>query len=93
MNKRQPDPDFVRMANGYCLTTAEVLYYLPDHPSILQSFLWQTYDVHPEFPRIHRFMNFWRREIDAVVHSVRIAHEHMIRPTVIPVVNGVLLLN
>ena len=58
---------------GWRLATAEVLYYLPDHPSLLQSFMWQTLDLAPTYPRIHRFLNFWRREIDAVIHSVQLA--------------------
>ena len=57
---------------GFRLTTAEVLYYLPDHPSLLQSFLWQTLDKAPDYPRVHRFLDFWRREIEAVIHSVEI---------------------
>ena len=42
--------------NGWRLATAEVLYYLPDHPSLLQSFVWQTLDLAPSYPRIHRFL-------------------------------------
>ena len=56
---------------GWRLATAEVLYYMPDHPSLLQSFVWQTLDLAPSYPRIGRFLEFWRREIDAVIHSVR----------------------
>lgn len=66
--------------NGWRLATAEVLYYMPDHPSLLQSFVWQTLDLAPEYPRIHRFLNFWRREIDAVIHSVRLASGESLAP-------------
>ena len=65
---------------GWRLATAEVLYYLPDHPSLLQSFVWQTLDLAPEYPRIHRFLNFWRREIEAVIHSVRLASGETLAP-------------
>lgn len=65
---------------GWRLATAEVLYYMPDHPSLLQSFMWQTLDLAPEYPRIHRFLNFWRREIDAVIHSVRLASGESLAP-------------
>jgi uncharacterized protein Usg len=58
---------------GWRLATAEVLYYMPDHPSLLQSFMWQTLDLAPSYPRLHKFLDFWRREIDAVIHSVRLA--------------------
>ena len=65
---------------GWRLTTAEVLYYLPDHPSLLQSFMWQTLDLAPAYPRIHRFLNFWKREIDAVIHSVQLATGETLAP-------------
>jgi len=72
--------DFASQLYGKRLTTAEVLYYIPDHPRLLQSFLWQTLDVAPEFPRIQRFLDFWRREIDAVIHSVAISSVEQISP-------------
>ncbi len=65
---------------GWRLATAEVLYYLPDHPRLLQSFVWQTLDLAPQYPRIHRFLDFWRREIDAVIHSVRLASGETLAP-------------
>lgn len=65
---------------GWRLATAEVLYYLPDHPSLLQTFVWQTLDLAPNYPRIHRFLNFWKREIDAVIHSVRLASGETLAP-------------
>ena len=65
---------------GWRLATAEVLYYMPDHPSLLQTFVWQTLDLAPDYPRIHRFLNFWKREIDAVIHSVRLASGETLAP-------------
>ena len=65
---------------GWRLATAEVLYYMPDHPSLLQSFVWQTLDVAPDYPRIHRFLEFWRREIEAVIHSVQLASGETLAP-------------
>jgi len=66
--------------NGWRLTTAEVLYYLPDHPSLLQSFVWQTLDLAPNYPRIHQFLEYWRREIEAVIHSVQLATGENLAP-------------
>jgi uncharacterized protein Usg len=74
------DRDFAVQLTGPRLTTAEVLYYMPAHPALLQSFLWQTLDVAPDFPRIHRFLDYWRREIDAVIHSVTIGGVELIAP-------------
>lgn len=65
---------------GWRLATAEVLYYMPDHPTLLQSFIWQTLDLAPQYPRIHRFLNFWRAEIDAVIHSVQLASGETLAP-------------
>lgn len=65
---------------GWRLATAEVLYYMPDHPSLLQSFMWQTLDLAPAYPRIHKFLDFWRSEIDAVIHSVRLASGETLAP-------------
>jgi uncharacterized protein Usg len=72
--------DLGAQLSGKRLTTAEVLYYIPDHPSLLQSFMWQTLDEAPDFPRIQKFLDFWRREIDAVIHSVAISSAHEIGP-------------
>jgi uncharacterized protein Usg len=74
------DAQFERRLKGHRLTTAEVLYFLPDHPALLQSFTWQTLDLAPEFPRIHRFLDYWRREIDAVIHSVSVSATGLITP-------------
>ena len=64
--------EFEAQLRGKRLTTAEVIYYMPDHPSLLQRFMWQTLDLAPDYPRIHEFLEFWRREIDAVIHSVNV---------------------
>jgi uncharacterized protein Usg len=66
--------EFGQRLRGSVMVTAEVLYYIPDHPRLLQTFMWQTMDVAPRFPRVSQFLDFWRREIEAVIHSVRVAH-------------------
>jgi len=75
------DPDFDRALTGARLTTASVLYHLPDHPGLLQTFLWQTWDRAPDYPRLTQFLDFWRREIEAVIHSVEVAHAGLIKPS------------
>ena len=74
------DIDLARRLKGERLTTAEVLYYMPDHPALLQRFLWQTLDRSPDYPRIHRFLDYWRREIHAVIHSVQVGGGCLITP-------------
>lgn len=61
------------------LTTAEILYHMPDHPAVLQSFVWQRIDRAPTFPELNRFLDFWRRELDGPLHSVRVASAALIR--------------
>ena len=72
-----PSP-LLRQLSGYGLTTAHILYRLPDHPSFLQSYVWQEYDLAPEFPELVRFLDFWRRDLDGPLHSVRVAHQRLI---------------
>ena len=64
----------LRQLNDYRLTTAEILYHLPDHPALLQTYIWQDYDLAPRFPELRRFLDFWTRELDGPIHSVRLAH-------------------
>jgi uncharacterized protein Usg len=64
----------------YRLTTAEILYRLPDHPCILQSYIWQDLDLAPRFPVLHKFLDFWHRELDGKVHSVRVASAKLVKP-------------
>jgi uncharacterized protein Usg len=59
--------------NDYRLTTAEILYHMPDHPALLQSFIWQEYDIAPRYPELHKFLGFWTRQIEGRLHSVILA--------------------
>ena len=61
------------LTRGYRLTTAEILYHMPDHPKLLQSFIWQELDLAPRFPILNRFLLFWQKNLDGKVHSVRVA--------------------
>lgn len=85
--------DFRKQLEGYGLTTAEILYRLPDHPRVLQSFVWQEYDLFPKFPTLNRFLDFWMRELAGPLHSVRIAHARLIKPSEFRAVNGEFRLN
>ena len=62
------------------LMTAEIIYYMPDHPSLLQSFIWQQYDVAPHYPALKKFLDFWTNNIDAKLHSVAVASRQAISP-------------
>lgn len=72
--------DLERQLQGYRLTTAEILYHLPDHPGLLQSFVWQKLDLAPRFPELHRFLDFWTQNIEGRLHSVRVASTGVVKP-------------
>ena len=63
----------------YRLTTAEILYHLPDHPHLLQSYLWQEYDLAPHFPMLRKFLDFWSHNLDGKLHSVKVAGQQLIQ--------------
>lgn len=69
-----------RVLKGDCLTTAEITYRMPDHPSLLQTFVWQTIDRPPHYPRLARFLDFWQTNLDAELHCVRIAAARSLKP-------------
>ncbi|HQT78351.1 MAG: Usg family protein [Rhodospirillales bacterium 20-64-7] len=71
----------VRQMNDYRLTTAEIIYHLPDHPDLLQSYIWQELDIAPRYPVLHKFLDFWTREIEGTLHSVRLASGRLLTPS------------
>ncbi|QRE73925.1 usg protein [Methylobacterium aquaticum] len=85
--------EFRQQIEGYGLTTAHILYRIPDHPGVLQTYVWQDYDLAPRFPVLNGFLDFWKRELDGPLHSVRVAHSHLIKPAEFKAVNGVLTLH
>jgi len=72
--------DMALQLQGYRLTTTEILYHMPDHPDILQSFILQKLDQAPEFPVLRKFLGFWESKIDARIHSVRVASKGLVSP-------------
>jgi uncharacterized protein Usg len=70
--------DLERQLHGYGLTTAHILYRIPDFESVLQTYVWQDYDLAPDFPEMHRFLEFWETKLDGPLHSVRYTHQRLI---------------
>jgi uncharacterized protein Usg len=70
-----------RLLRDYRLTTAEILYRFPDHPSLLQTYVWQDYDISPAFPELKKFLDFWEREIEGKLHQVRVESCELIKPS------------
>jgi uncharacterized protein Usg len=85
--------DFRRQVNGYGLTTAEILYRRPDHPWLLQSYVWQDYDLCPHFPELQGFLSFWQKSLEGPLHSVTVAHSRLIKPAELKAVDGVFRLH
>ena len=82
--------DFELQLKGFGLTTAEIRYRMPDHPVLLQTYLWQEYDLAPDFPTLSGFLDYWRRELEGALHSVRVAHQRLIKPSEFRAVNGII---
>src|ERR1700741_1967111 len=80
--------DFQKQLSGYGLTTAEILYRRPDHPWLLQTYVWQNYDLFPKFPELQRFLAFWVEKLEGPLHSVVVAHSRLIKPAELRPVNG-----
>ncbi|MFM1813681.1 MAG: hypothetical protein RLZ98_376 [Pseudomonadota bacterium] len=82
------DRHFKRQLEGYSLTTAEILYHMPDFPALLQSYVWQDYDLAPKFPRLIGFLEFWQDNLDGKLHQVRVAHRKLIGASEVRILEG-----
>jgi len=67
-----------KQLSNYRLTTAKILYHMPDFQDLLQEFIWQDYDLAPRFPELTKFIGFWEREIEGPLHSVYVAEATLI---------------
>lgn len=72
------DEQFARQLKGYRLATAEILYHMPDHPSLIQTFVWQNLDLSPKYPRLMKFLEFWEKNLDGRLHSVTVGAMELI---------------
>ena len=80
--------NFIKQLQDYRLTTAEIIYRLPDHPSLLQSYIWQELDIAPRFPILHKFLHFWETKLEGKLYAVKVAHEKLIKPSELRFYNG-----
>ena len=56
------------------LVTIKVVYHMPDYLHVLNEFVWQTHDILPLFPRTHRFIDFWNREIEGPINHAEVVY-------------------
>jgi uncharacterized protein Usg len=80
--------EFRKQLAGYGLTTAEILYRMPDHPSLLQSYIWQDYDLCPDFPALKGFLEFWTRTLEGALFKVTVGHSRLIKPAELKTLDG-----
>ena len=92
-NAGRPAGDFVKQLAGYGLTTAEIIYRRPDRKWLLQSYVWQNYDMFPNFPALNHFLTFWQEKLEGPLFSVTVAHSRLIKPAEIRSVGGVFRLH
>src|SRR3982074_400623 len=85
--------DFRKQVLGYGLTTAQILYRMPDHPSLLQTYVWQNYDLFPNFPALKDFLTFWEQKLEGPLFAVTVAHSKLIKPAELRAVDGVFRLH
>ena len=79
---------FRKQLEGYGLTTAHILYRMPDHQTLLQTYVWQDYDLFPKFPELKKFLAFWLEKLEGPLHSVTVAHARLIKPAEIRTVGS-----
>lgn len=87
------DKEFLLQLEGHSLTTAEILYRMPDHPALIQSYVWQDYDVAPSFPKLADFLTFWTRQLDGPLYRIRVAHRQLVSPREVNFLDGEFSLN
>jgi len=72
--------DLTPQMADFRLTTAKIVYHMPDHVNLLQEYIWQDYDLAPKFPTLFKFLDFWSRELDGKLHSVIVGKKDIITP-------------
>ena len=66
------------MMQGYGLTTAEMFYHMPDHPHVLNTFIWQDYALAPYHEKLLNFIGYWQDALAGPLRSVRFVHRKLI---------------
>jgi uncharacterized protein Usg len=80
MKPSKPHSETTLMLKGWGLTTAEFFYRMPDFRHVLNSYVWQDYDLAPDYPTLFKFIEYWQKEIEGPLHSVRFTHRKLIGP-------------
>ena len=93
VEKEAVSKDFRKQVLGYGLTTAEIVYRRPDRHWLLQSYVWQDYDMFPNFPALKDFLAFWEKTLEGPLFAVTVAHSKLIKPAELRAIDGVFRLH
>ena len=52
--------NLITQLNNYRLTTAEIIYHLPDHPQLYKATSGRSM-IFPQFPELYKFLEFWTK--------------------------------
>ena len=85
--------DFRKQVLAYGLTTAKILYRRPVRYWLLQTYVWQDYDLFPNFPALKDFLEFWETKLEGPLFAVTVAHSKLIKPAELRAVDGVFRLH
>ena len=44
---------------------------MPDHPSLLQLYVWKEYDLAPDFPELRGFLDYWKKTLEGAFRARR----------------------
>ncbi|MBI5644568.1 hypothetical protein HY970_00555 [Candidatus Kaiserbacteria bacterium] len=67
---------------------AEILYWMPDHPLILQTMIYECADVSPHFPQLRRLFEFWQENLDGKIFAATVTHTKVLVPTEIRAIDA-----
>jgi uncharacterized protein Usg len=88
VEKDEVSKDFRKQLLGYGLTTAEIVYRRPDRRWLLQTYVWQNYDMFPK-----DFLAFWEKSLEGPLFAVTVAHSKLIKPAELHAVDGIFRLH
>jgi uncharacterized protein Usg len=58
------------------LVLLDIIYYRPDCPNLVNQFVWEVEDVVPELMRVHKFLLFWKENIEAKIKEIAVCAKH-----------------
>jgi uncharacterized protein Usg len=85
--------DVKKQVLGYGLTAAEIVYRRPHRHWLLQTYVWQDYDMFPNLPALQDFLAFRQQKLEGSLFAVTVAHSKLIKPAELHAIDGVFRLH